>query len=221
MNVTDVKKEEAWKEAVEQFKTEDPIKIIFSRQQELLNRYLPIEEKVIGIRVSNVPVDIHSAKDQVHLKQRAWWTTEEIAESLDAWIGEKNELKAIEELGDSLHFLTELLILVGITPEEAQRGLEQSLQDHKERSPLNFEDRFRCASANYLRELGMAAWQLRCKPWKQNQILTDRQELERKLVRAWGKFWVIVDLFGLSVHEMALLYLQKSVVNKFRIRSNY
>lgn len=216
MNINDIDAEELWEKAIEIYGTYNPIAIIFARQAELMEKYLVIEASIFNEELIEVPVNIHSAKGQRVLKERAWWTTEELVEALDAII-DRNETKFLEELSDALHFLTELWILAGldysIIPSIEANPFSPMSHSVKDLSPRIM---------GVITGLGRAMWQLRNKPWKKSQVLTDVPRFISHLETAYVRLlWLYSDQFGLSMKQICLFYLRKSEVNLFRQRSNY
>lgn len=70
-------------------------------------------------------------------------------------------------------------------------------------------------------EIGEAMNCLKNKPWKQTQMLTDVDHYMEELADA---FHFIIELFilsGIDAQKLAELYFKKSLVNKFRQRSQY
>lgn len=232
MNINDVKIEELWPTAVKLYGTDDPLEIIFARQRELMEKYLALESELMGGEIVTIPVDLHSAKGQRSLKERAWWFTEELVESLDA-LKEEDSTKFLEEMSDALHFITELWILT---------GLDRAIIRNPEKSPgiptiyqLGFktsrgqalggyymENTVSAVILNIIVSLGRSMWQLRNKPWKQTQVLTDIPMFQLRLRETYEGLLELLH-FGckLSFQSIALLYLRKSEVNKFRQRSKY
>jgi len=70
-------------------------------------------------------------------------------------------------------------------------------------------------------ELGEAMNCLKNKPWKQTQMLTDRDHFYEELADALHFMVELFILSGLDAKDVAMLYLKKSLVNKFRQRSEY
>lgn len=99
---------------------------IFYRQQELMDKYHPIEAKNGLLQTHDVPVDLHSAAGQARLKDFAWRVTEEIGEAMNClknkpWKQTQmltDEVHYKEELIDALHFFVELFLLSGMGPQD-------------------------------------------------------------------------------------------------------
>lgn len=213
MNITDFDSSEALKEAKKTYGTEDPLELIFLRQRELMAKYLPIEEEILGLRFStgSLVANLDHSTDQHLLKTRAWWVTEELAEATDALL-EGHEQKFLEELSDALHFLTELCILSGLGPKDMEGLRKKEYLVHKVEEKV----------LEIIRSLGMTMWQLRNKPWKQTQIPTDYPRYQGGLIMTFKMLVrLIMNYVGGEIEFVTALYLQKSLVNQFRIRSKY
>ena len=227
MNIEDISGEELWPKAVEFYGTDNPLEIVFARQRELMEKYLVIEAEILGEELVVIPVDIHSARGQRALKERAWWVTEELVEALDA-LGEDNTIKFFEELSDCIHFITELWILTGIHPSaiwywDSLLGSIDcpSVRKDRKKGPLS-PTQTRYAVTDIIVSLGRAMWQLRNKSWKKSQVLTDLPRFTRHLVDTYDKLMGLLYYgYDLTLKEICLLYLKKSEVNLFRQRSNY
>jgi len=227
MNFEDFDGEEALNEAREKYGDVGPIELIFCRQLELIKKYQKIEEEIIGIHLStdSLVANLDHARDQHLLKARAWWITEELMEALSA-LYEYNDPKYLEELVDALHFATELCILSGIGPIDIEQS-EVETTNHTEIVCNDFPmidslSDIVVEIAEIVRSLGMTMWQLRNKPWKQTQIPTDQSSFEEGLIQTYR---LLLDLIKCSMGgeliDVAVIYLRKSLVNKFRIRSKY
>lgn len=220
MNINDIPTDQLFEAAKTHFGTDDSFEIIFARQRELMEKYLPIESELLGRPLLSVPVDIHSAVGQAAIKERAWWFTEELAEALEA-IDQDAPTKALEEMSDAIHFLTEAMILSNIRfSENSHIEVPWSFWHANISLPMNRQLRPQILAV--ITELGLAMWQLRNKSWKRTQIPTDFPRFETKLVRTYTMFVEVLQTYWrLSFKDIAVLYLRKAAVNQFRIRSNY
>lgn len=208
MNITDFEAPETpatWAEALD---------AIFQRQTALMAKYKEIEQ------LPEPPISLHHAAGQRILKDFAWRSVEELAESFEAFekheVHEVARLHGLEEVADALHFLVELLIFAGITAEQC---LEQVPDWPAELQEGTTTPLFYYWQATY--RLGLSMNFLRNKPWKQSQVPTDEARFRSALLSAFSAHvhvWVglkqdWVDMFN--------FYFRKSEVNKFRQRSNY
>jgi len=147
MNTTDVKEAvEFVDDVIVKNEGVDLLHAIFDRQQELLDKYIPMEHGR-GLRFTDdCPVDLNDARGQCQLKDMAWRVTEELGEAMSC---------------------------------------------------------------------------LKNKPWKETQVLTDEDHFLEELSDAFHFFLELCMLAGLSAKDLAIIYFQKSEVNKFRQRSKY
>lgn len=120
---------------VNDFKSELPegkdlLKLIFEKQFDLMVKYHPIEENNLGFKIPSVDkmgegLDINSTLVQYRIKDFMWRITEELGEAANTLKNKpwKNthmvvdETHYLEEVIDAVHFLVELLIMNGFTPE--------------------------------------------------------------------------------------------------------
>jgi hypothetical protein len=197
--------------------------IIFSRQKELSEKYVPIEVNN-GLRwTPDEHWDLDDSKAQAQAKDFAWRVMEEIGESMEAYelckhyemIGKDSSEQlthASEELGDGLHFLVELCLFSGVTPHQISQF-------------ISFEE---CTSSEsiFKRVFEVNKWMgitmncLKNKPWKQTQYPTDKKKFNLHLLNAF-KAYIILMLYFMKPLEILDFYFRKSKVNQFRIESNY
>lgn len=221
---------------INDFKAPDPssftdrLEAIFARQTELMVKYHPIEHENGLLQTEAVPVDLHHRLGQARIKDFAWRTTEELAEAVDAAY-EKGwqSPHAREEIADAFHFLVELAILAGLTPDrlderlEKRHDWERSVGDKLEQLffyggslslPTN-------AIMGFIRSLGMTCHLLKNKPWKQSHMLTDIDEFWDRLAETFEQFGLLCLSIEMKSSELFDLYFRKSEVNRFRQSSNY
>ncbi len=215
MNVNDIEK-------VEQ--TDNYWLTMFKRQMELLEKYHPIELKVMKIDslYGNLSwSSIDNQLVQLRIKEYLWRICEEIGESYECIQVSSEEddvdiVHQMEELADALHFYIELLILLGIT-EDQIKSLEILTTDYN-KYKLWDQYEFYLNAFTALAKVGNC---LKNKPWKQTQIRTDRVYLESKLEEFLQ--WLIFIFFsnGLKIEDIYNMYMKKSMVNKFRQDTKY
>lgn len=226
--------------AVKEEVTGDKLKAIFKRQSELMSKYHDIELRSGLLQTEDCPVNLDDKRGQARLKDFAWRVTEEVGEALDSLhSGDKDHY--YEELIDGLHFLTEMSILAGTSPEEIFKIVferevksdEDILEVFVTRANLE-QARFVDSSGpclpcpsdiafkvmNLVESLGMTCNCLKNKPWKQSNMVTDRNAFYQNLGITWKVYIALLSL-ELSAEEIVDVYLRKSQVNKFRQRSNY
>ena len=224
MNINDIPIENLLETCYEIYEVDGPIAVIFARQRELIEKYLPIEEEILRRPLPELPFDLHDAVCQEALKARAWWFVEEMGEAFDA-LNEQSLSKFREELSDALHFLTELLILSGFEWEEINTELVPKDWIGKTAPVVGFYRSnvlLKVRALAVIGELAMAMWHLRNKPWKRTQVLTDVDHYHQRLRVTYSGFLnLLMAHCDLTLEDVAILYLRKSEVNKFRMRSNY
>lgn len=108
----------------------DLLMLIFEKQFELMTRYHEIEANNLGFTFPTVEkmgegLDINNTRVQYRIKDFMWRITEELGEAANTLKNKpwKNthmvvdETHYLEEIIDAVHFLVELLIMSGFTPE--------------------------------------------------------------------------------------------------------
>lgn len=195
----------------------DRLEAIFQRQRELWSKYHPIEVKS-GLRITeDCPVNLDDRRGQFQIKDYAWRVMEEVGEAIDAMSQDREHFH--EELIDGLHFLTELTIMAGYTPQDLTRHLTDPgdlLQ--KLIAQGDSEEEFAEKVTYLVEQLGMMCNCLKNKPWKQSMMTTDRGAFTSHLRLVWIAY---INLIGLPADDITDIYLRKSQVNQFRQRSNY
>lgn len=219
MNITDFESPACpatWPEVLE---------AIFGRQRELMETYKTIEQ------LPDAPLSLHTMHGQRIIKDFAWRTVEELAESYEAW--EKHadrktqELHALEELADSMHFFVELLIFAGITPAQCLEVCPQFpfvdllMQKHLYE---NFDEVRYIRTNAYWQvtyKCGVAMNFLRNKSWKMSQVPTDEERFRQACLTAFLTLVECWGTIGYGMEHLFQFYMRKSEVNKFRQRSKY
>jgi len=185
---------------------------IFIKQNELAEKYSDIEG--MGDLLQTKKNNINTAKGQKWLKDFAWRVTEEIAEAWEAYDmieepDDQYQLHFKEELADALHFLVELTIIA---------GYDESIVPPIEGTVLADED---TEPWSTIYNMGLMCNTLKNKPWKQTQMLTDRNEFEKYLKKTWEQFSKLIYYHIGEEDEIYNFYFKKNAVNKFRQRSKY
>jgi len=213
MNINNIKEPEAipeniWKE-------------IFDNQKRLAEKYKVIEN--MGDLLKKTDTNVDTAFGQKWLKDFAWRTTEEITEAMEAKL-EYDRLMAtsdpanlcedlmvhyLEELIDALHFITELAIIAGYDHTIVKEEI------------VNWYKDFRFGQFETVYYLGLMCNCLKNKPWKQTQMLTDRNKFRNYLKKAYHTLIVTLYNSNLNNEDIYKLYFRKMSVNQFRIRSKY
>lgn len=103
----------------------DMLETIFRRQEELIEKYEPIEERNLGHPVPRGVYNLDDPACQQRIKDFCWRITEELGEAANCLKNKPWKLTHqatdkehfLEELMDAFHFTMELLIHCGFTPE--------------------------------------------------------------------------------------------------------
>lgn len=210
MNITHAKKEKTNKES---------LRAIFDRQKELMEKYHDIEFKSGLMQTEDCPVNLDDKRGQARIKDFSWRITEEIGEALDAIENESGESALLhfhEELVDGLHFLTEMTILTGYDLPE-YTTLKDLIEEGSYRDCYTLND----LVSDHVMYLGMMCNCLKNKPWKQSMMKTNKENFYKHLKLVWSNYVAILTSQDLTEEEITDLYLRKSQVNQFRVRSNY
>ena len=210
MNITHAKKEKTNKES---------LRAIFDRQKELMEKYHDIEFKSGLMQTEDCPVNLDDKRGQARIKDFAWRITEEIGEALDAIGNELDESALLhfhEELVDGLHFLTEMTILTGYDLPE-YTTLKDLIEEGSYRDCYTLND----LVSDHVMYLGMMCNCLKNKPWKQSMMKTNKENFYKHLKLVWSNYIAILTSQDLTEEEITDLYLRKSQVNQFRVRSHY
>lgn len=210
MNITHAKKEKTNKES---------LRAIFDRQKELMEKYHDIEFKSGLMQTEDCPVNLDDKRGQARIKDFSWRITEEIGEALDAIENESGESALLhfhEELVDGLHFLTEMTILTGYDLPE-YTTLKDLIEEGSYRDSYTLND----LVSDHVMYLGMMCNCLKNKPWKQSMMKTNKENFYKHLKLVWSNYIAILTSQDLTEEEITDLYLRKSQVNQFRVRSNY
>ena len=210
MNITHAKKETTNKES---------LRAIFDRQKELMEKYHDIEFRSGLMQTEDCPVNLDDKRGQARIKDFAWRITEEIGEALDAIENESGESALLhfhEELVDGLHFLTEMTILTGYDLPE-YTTLKNLIEEGSYRDCYSLND----LVSDHVCYLGMMCNCLKNKPWKQSMMKTNKENFYKHLKLVWSNYVAILTSQDLTEEEITDLYLRKSHVNQFRVRSNY
>lgn len=210
MNITHAKKEKTNKES---------LRAIFDRQKELMEKYHDIEFKSGLMQTEDCPVNLDDKRGQARIKDFSWRITEEVGEALDAITNESGESALLhfhEELVDGLHFLTEMTILTGYDLPE-YTTLKDLIEEGNYRDSYTLND----LVSDHVMYLGMMCNCLKNKPWKQSMMKTNKENFYKHLKLVWSNYVAILTSQDLTEEEITDLYLRKSQVNQFRVRSHY
>ena len=231
--------------AIEENVSGDMLEAIFVRQNELLIKYHDIELRSGLMQTEDCPVNLDDKRGQARIKDYCWRVTEELGEALDARM--QDDLPHFkEELIDGLHFLTELSIISGINniikngvdyweEKEGNNWAHGVLWDSVVVEAYDLDklkglvhlagylyDDFDLEErvSSFIMHIGMTCNCLKNKPWKQSNMITDKEAFYKSLGATWISY-ISILMFLMDAEEICDIYLRKSQVNKFRQRSNY
>lgn len=190
--------------------------VIFNEQAKLMEKYKYIEQ------LPDPPLPVHHKTAQKIIRDFAWRTTEELAESFEALFfkhpddDSTAEHHALEELADAIHFYVELMIFAGITAEQCYHRLPM-LYNRRTTSKLEVST----AYWNATFRIGIAMNFLRNKAWKQSHVPTDEARFRAAVLDGWVALMQVWETLGYTEHAIFNYYTRKAQVNQFRQRSNY
>lgn len=190
------------------FKAETWLEEVFEKQLAVMHKYAEIE------KMPEWPLNVNTREGQKWFKDFLWRTTEEIAESYEAF-QDGHETHTIEELADALHFFVELLILAGFDAKWARDQMWNN--DPTQNVPEAVNQAY--LQAHFW--LGMVGNTLKNKPWKQTEMLTDEKKFEQMLANSFLALLQVFYAHGANDNVIHSFYTRKNEVNKFRQRSNY
>lgn len=194
----------------------DRLTSIFHAQMKLLVQFHLIERNN-GFRIqSMVPADLDDKHDQLRIKELAWRVTEEIAEAIQEL--DSGGPKYHEEISDVIHFLVELMIVSGLTPEsDPEFTLEQAYLK-ADRDPPIERTLVECWF-NVVVQLGLSMNQLKNRPWKEKHRPTDRSLFYRHLQSAFYQLvFVCRESDVKTPDQFHQLYFRKNAINQQRQR---
>lgn len=171
---------------------------IFEHQRDLMEQLAP-KERENGYFPPAPPLDLQLREHQQHFRLMAWFFTEEVVESFLA-----SDEEHAEELSDVLHFLTELCILTGVSPESVA-AVVVAMDSRPD-------------ILDVLIQVGKAANCMKAKPWKSNPQPTDEKAVQRCLRTALAYMWKYIQIEGYDPHE---IYFHKNEINKKRVQGGY
>lgn len=194
------------------------LRAVFARQEELMARYKDIE------KLPAAPLALHTTHHQKIMKDFAWRTTEELTEAFEAWSNESDRTfakeRGLEEMADALHFLVEMLIFAGITPEQVLKHQpEFPVPD-----PLDCRNDYTKIVTSFWGAtywLGLAMHELKNKPWKQAPVPISELDCRYLLIMAFKAQLDLWAAFGQGADEMHAHYFKKAAVNATRQASGY
>lgn len=169
------------------------LEAIFDKQKQLVEAFHGVEHPLYP--------NIDTLVGQNKLRLTIYFFLEELTEARHA---EPSDL--VEEFADALHFLVELALFSGLTPEEVEQGGD--LADFM--ATGNWEDVYATAM--------LAGHELKFKPWKQNPKLTSSVKFRQFVRQTFAEFFALVcQSYGIDSQVLYEAYHAKHRVNNQRI----
>lgn len=208
---------------------------IFARQQELFEKFTPVEVGN-GFFVPVPPiypdriVDFHN---QQSLRDYAWRITEEIVEAQHA----DGSAHCLEELIDAYHFFVEMFLVLGWSPADIFNRTTEALETVS--PPQNYSCmldgliflvRVRSGSSapsaarwSIVSSLALAMNTLKNRPWKKPDAVkpVELEVFERNLIWAHLKYLELVFRFyfpDLTAEQFLRAYMDKAAANHLRLQ---
>ena len=179
-------------------------------------------ERNNGFRIqSMVPAELDDRHDQLRIKELAWRVTEEIAEASRALsYGSPSDYHM--EISDVIHFLVELMIVSGLTPEsDPELSLEQAYLKARQGGGPPVQSTLQELWFAVVESLGLAMNQLKNRPWKEKSRETDRPEYFNQLrLTFFNLVTVCVESEVESPEMFHQLYFRKNEINQQRQRDH-
>ena len=192
---------------------------IFARQSELMAKYKDIE------KLPAAPLALHTTHHQKIMKDFAWRVTEELTEAFEVWSNHPDRKRAmergLEEMADALHFLVEMLIFAGVTPEQVLQVDNDFLPMPDPLDCRNDHFKFVAGFWNCTYWLGLTMHELKNKPWKQTPVPTNEKACRNLLImslRAQLDLWATL---GQTADDVHMYYFKKAAVNTTRQAEGY
>ena len=192
---------------------DDIVVAIFERQRHLIDKYKQIEQRPLP----DPPISLHTPHGQSIMRDFAWRTVEELAESHEAFIKfQETEIakeRGLEELADATHFFVELLIFAGVGS-SACLAITPTFRPHMHTSITG-------AYWDLTYKLGLAMNFLKNKAWKRSQVPTDEARFRTALVMAWVALMRCWAVLGCEQSDLHKYYFKKSAVIDQRLVEGY
>jgi dimeric dUTPase (all-alpha-NTP-PPase superfamily) len=206
------------------------LEAIFNKQRSHMEKYAEIEDHNGLLQTPAIPVDLNDRFGQARLKDFAWRISEELGEALDS-LAKGEDAAYDEELSDVLHFLTELTILAGYTPQDIAGGddteedllfilFTEAVQIIPTGSKRNYQH-LTLFTGIVLQELALTMNCLKNKPWKQSHRETDVELFRQRLISTWIAFIALCIVADIDSDKLYDLYFGKAAINDQRRATGY
>jgi hypothetical protein len=208
MNVSDYKDN---KEYVK-YMVQGIIAGMFKMLDSLIDAYVKIEGENDPQNPYNIHrnLDINNTRDQLIIKILSQRVMEELGEMKMAE-SEGNWEHVKEEFEDALIFATEMMILLGVHPDQFNE--DEIFEDNY---TMTFENRL-CV----YEYLTSATNCLKNKSWKKDQVLVDEKAFWRRILKFYAYLLMLGQAIMKSKIDVFVYFYAKWATNKFRQISNY
>lgn len=180
---------------------------IYDRQSQLESKYVAIEKRESEF------ILVNTRYGQKLIKDFLWRITEEVGEALEAISLRESEAKVHEELADGLHFVTGLFVVL-----QKKELYVEAWKDYMDAPLREFQtDRLELL----ILALSKTGNCLKMKPWKQTDVETDEKYFDKCLHDLIYCYLNYCYGQNMDLYTMYNIYMKKSEVNLFRIRSKY
>lgn len=186
-----------------------------------------------GAPIPQAPYHIDNAIVQMRIKDLFWRCTEELAEAVEClpkaglpenWAENWGQLHPdirhfYEEVADAFHFFAEAAIVgdAYLSHDDMMRANIRAGTPEGDCSASEIKE----TMLSLIVALGLSANCLKNKPWKQTQMMTDRNKFTQCVAEAWKEFGALIGHMNFGLPDFYVLAMKKGEVNKFRQRSNY
>lgn len=192
------------------------ITFLFQEQYKLYEQYVSVENlPILPEQLKEKTVDYNRYDVQRIIKEFIYRGIEEIAGETMMAIEDNDKDHIGEEIGDSLHFLTECMILSGVTADDINLVRDDNLPMY-----CFHPDNWAYTAGRIAIEFTRAANVLKNKPWKTSQVRLDEVKFRQRIIAAF-EFYLAELMRYKTPEELYLDYIRKSKINKFRIESKY
>lgn len=207
---------------------------IWEAQVKLMEDYKEIENWEV-----TWPLNLNVKSNQLLIKDMVARAVEELAEAYEALL-EGNQANYFEELADATHFIVETLVLVGCKVPDLNRGLRKVVfditgEDKPSGVPLDPIKAMSKVNYHSINDLNVDSWMwkvtyhlnlsrnaLRNKPWKQTEMMYNKEEFFSQLSQGFALFILgFLSHPGVGLKSFFAEYYKKNIINRFRINSKY
>lgn len=165
------------------------------------------------------PLDDRHYQEEFRLL--AWRFTEELFEAVNEWKSSQPfvnvQQKFIEELADAFHFLIELCLAVGYTPQGRAMQLER-MDEHSLWLDLDPSSSVAGLTNRVQHSMANAMMALRQRPWRTDYRPAHLNDLYGNLSMTFVNFYALCRFCGISSESLYNAYMNKNAINHDRRR---